>query len=518
MSAIALEGYRYKRDVRRRTPSRVRSYRTRIDDDEAPRPRIGDARIAGERIFGSKENNKVKPTRTTPTTTMEDPHRDGDDENRPPAAQFPQVKTEAPPILAAGEDPMMTANPTTTIASASAEEEGSGDHPGVHQDPNSSRKRKLPSSPLASDTTEDAPTQTQNQNTQAAPQLAPYKTDLARQVNRFSAEELAYLEKKFREQPTPNVVMREQMAQELSKRRHEMEYGNVRSQGWTQTLTQVQIKYWFDHQRRKRKKQLRAFQQQQQQHQQSFYATAGHHQVGFGSPPPGGLYHPGVSVSPVPAFDPYGHLQIKTPANPLVGGDNALKRNSPTGVLPDSAALGMALQSFGPAATTAAMAAASLQQGAGAAVPPQSIDMQSYLKYWQALSFGMQAQNPQGRRSPPMEHLKAMGMAGAIQGQGGTSAAGGSSAKQPNFTVKAWNANEVILPRFEELANGIFVLGGNLRLSFYGEKDDPVEMPLYSAIISEGSFVGRTNSKSFNAGGMMIQAQTQCYVAVIDQE
>jgi len=424
-------------------------------------------------------------------------------EDRPPsAAQVAETKTEDP-------NPPMTANLTSTIApDAPPAEEGSGDHPGC------GRKRKPPSP--ASDTTEDAHTAQNNI-------AKEYKTDLARQVNRFSAEELAYLEKKFMEQPTPNVLMREQMAAELSKRRQEMEYGNARSQGWTQTLTQVQIKYWFDHQRRKRKKQLRAYQHQAQmsaQQQQSFYA--GQHHVGFGSPTPSGLYHPGVSVSPVPSFDPYSHLQIKTPANVLCGdAGNALKRTSPTGVLPDSATLGAALQSFGPTATTAAMAAAvSVSQGAGAPISPQSIDMQSYLKYWQALSFGMQAQNLQGRRSPPMDQLKAVGgqfslPAGAIQG--GTSAAGGA-AQQPNFTVKAWNANEVVLPRFQELANGIFVLGGNLRLSFYGEKDDPVEMPLYSAIISEGSFVGRTNSKSFNAGGMMIQAQTQCYLAVIDQQ
>ena len=74
----------------------------------------------------------------------------------------------------------------------------------------------------------------------------------ATQVNRFSPEEVAYLDAKFKVKTTPSVAERVEIAQELTRRRRER---SERTPGRTfPELSQYQIKYWFDHRRRKVKR------------------------------------------------------------------------------------------------------------------------------------------------------------------------------------------------------------------------------------------------------------------------
>ena len=136
---------------------------------------------------------------------------------------------------------------------------------------------------------------------------------------------------------------------------------------------------------------------------------------------------------------------------------------------------------------------------------------------------------------------------------------------QSNFDVVQYQPNDYILKRGAELTKGLFVVSGNLRISYYGDSADPDDMPLYSAIVSAESFIGegfflfflhflpfpslvfpfavfqakatdcwgfflrsfvcfgveiegRTNHKRCSAGGMIIQAQTPCCLAVIEAE
>ena len=71
-------------------------------------------------------------------------------------------------------------------------------------------------------------------------------------MNRFSPEEVAYLDAKFKVKTTPSVAERVEIAQELTRRRRER---SERTPGRTfPELSQYQIKYWFDHRRRKVKR------------------------------------------------------------------------------------------------------------------------------------------------------------------------------------------------------------------------------------------------------------------------
>ena len=336
--------------------------------------------------------------------------------------------------------------------------------------------------------------------------------ELARQVNRFSPEELEYLEQKFRMYPTPNLEQREEIARDLSKRRMVSEYESIRGQGWPTELTQVQIKYWFDHQRRKMKK-LRM------SHSQFTQVGAVHRRNEVVSPSIGSPIHQMPNIA---AMAQQVHGQPSYMANALK--NPMLVRTSPTGVLPQvnsrpdlAAAMtqGFATYTQPPAAgvsmgmggvpltSPVAAAAAAAAHSSGSTPPPPQVhaaamqNMQNwglnYLKNWQTLHMITSQSKDAGMKN---------------------SMAPGNPLMQ--FKVGNWQANQVLLHRYETLDKGIFVLNGNLRVLYYGNKDDPDAMPLYSAIVSEGSYLAKSARNS--AGGMMIQAQSQCYCALVEQQ
>jgi len=414
---------------------------------------------------------------------------------------------------------------------------------------------------------------------------------LARQVNRFSQEELEYLDRKFQEHPTPNVQQREQMAADLSRRRMVSEYESIRGQGWPTELTQVQIKYWFDHQRRKIKKQRLSQQQQHQQHQQHFLdqggmpphvalmngysmqaaaraAAVAHAGVGIGvagmggpagrtntpppprmafsptPPPPPGLapmgYNVHAATTAAYGTHPYMQQPAQPPHNPLkresglVAASEAMlpgaaaggpphvgARTSPTGVLPAVSST-QALNGFAPSGlpavtqfpTTMAMGpvggnpAPSLPQvSAPPPLPrPGTLPNPTGLGNPQAPSQvpGAQDMWPSNQSTALIQLWHAL----SLQNNG---------QMLQQFKVQQYQPNELILQRNVQLDKGIFVLRGNLRVLTYGSAEDSDEAPLYSAVVNEGSFIGKPNINQ-ESGGMMIQAQTQCFLALVDQQ
>jgi len=345
--------------------------------------------------------------------------------------------------------------------------------------------------------------------------------ELARQVNRFSPEELEYLEHKFIQFPTPNIEQRKEIAKDLSDRRRNSEFESIRGQGWPCELTQVQIKYWFDHQRRKMKK-LKMTHSQFTQGVATKQEEKGCVAAFVNSPQMFTAYNPSTIATGTPT---------PTVMQQQLHKADGLTRVSPTGVLPapapgqiqsNPAMVGLALN-FGPYQQPRGavphpycMPMMSLPitpppppQGTGASssstsgtpapgMPPAGMDLQAYMKYWQTLS--MLSQHAGGPAPAANQQVKKVPQAVPSNFQ--------------EFKVVSWQPNQIALPRHAELSKGIFVLSGSLRVLYYGSKDDPDDSPTYSVNVAEGSYIGKSMNPS--AGGMLIQAQTLCSCALVD--
>jgi hypothetical protein len=395
--------------------------------------------------------------------------------------------------------------------------------------------------------------------------------DLARQVNRFSHEELEYLEHKFLQFPTPNIEERGRIAKELSDRRLEKDlnikdlsqnsksnFSYIRGQGLMPTeLTQVQIKYWFDHQRRKMKK----LKMSHSQFTRGIQPNLG----GMGALAAGtssivkeegkGCVAAFVNSPQVLSYGPTGphSARIHTNKSPAPAGacETMLTRPSPTGVLPPQAFSVNSLMAAGggggnskTATTAAALGQLALsygqqinhnrgqpqqiqQPGSAFCMPMATLPMTPPPNP-QAVAAqlnSLPAQSPLG--VPPLQlemlkYIQSLSMMHNNSPMGNTSTnKTGNSIPQSlqQFKVASWGPNDVVLPRDADLDRGIFLLNGNLKVLYYASKDDPTDRPAYSMNVAEGSYFGRFNgtSNSQAAGGMLIQAQTHCYCALVDQ-
>mmetsp|Transcript_2813 Transcript_2813/g.6792 ORF Transcript_2813/g.6792 Transcript_2813/m.6792 type:complete len:420 (+) Transcript_2813:256-1515(+) len=259
--------------------------------------------------------------------------------------------------------------------------------------------------------------------------------DTSRQVNRFSPDEIAILESRFFEHPTPTPEQRQEIAEELNKMRLQFEQGQAFHKP-TSTLTQVQIKYWFDHQRRKVRK-----------------------------------------------------TRPKSILSAVVGGSERkiLPRNwsaNPESLLfqANRDAVASCIASSVP------IPAVSNSGPARAPVPTQQVpqmDMQSYLQYWQALSW--MTNQPDWASSCP-------------------------------FKVCSLQSNEILLKRGQHLSQQLFILHGMLKISAYASRDDPDEAPIFTAVLSDGSFFTKSNfaAAASSASEIAVQAHTQCHIALIE--
>jgi len=359
------------------------------------------------------------------------------------------------------------------------------------------------------------------------------KSELARQVNRFSSEELQYLEQKFAETPTPNLALREEIALALSKRRMQNDYECMKGGATITRLTQVQIKYWFDHQRRKRKR----LKLNQDAAARKMQAIAEHAYNGKNQLPVAAHYlqghplayqHPGVSMSPVPQYDPSSsqyHFQAKTPTGVTATCDVAgLQRTSPTGVLPSPVPL-----SFGPYQASAAGqqppltsqqssvgGAASMQMQIPASVPAAPVAMPLPLPLPRSQGGGSPPLPSQSGHGWDMNHYIKYWQALSVLTKSSQGPVGGPALLQQQFKVEQYAQNDVIVKRFEGLTKALFVLSGTLRVSYYAKRED--EMPHFCALVSQESFIGKADPTICSAGGLMIQAQTPCYLAAVDVE
>lgn len=344
------------------------------------------------------------------------------------------------------------------------------------------------------------------------------------------------------------------IAKELSSRRLEKDlnikdlsnsrsnFSYIKGQGLMPTeLTQVQIKYWFDHQRRKMKK-------LKMSHSQFTQGISGIAHAAAAKEDGKGCVAAFVNSPQVLSYGPTGphtaRIHSSKSPNPC---EAMLTRPSPTGVLSPSnfnllgvaggkttatnastaAALGQLALSYGqqmnmsghqaspafcmpmaslpmtppPNPNLAVAAAAAAAVGGGAAgvpsplnlpksVPQQQLEM---LKYIQSLSMAQNAG------------------AGNVENKAGNV---GPPPSLQHFKVVSWGPNDVVLPRGAGLDRGIFLLNGNLKVQYYANKDDPGDRPAYSLSVAEGSYIGKSNSQG--GGGMMIQAQTHCYCALVE--
>jgi len=372
--------------------------------------------------------------------------------------------------------------------------------------------------------------------------------ELARQVNRFSHEELEYLEDKFHQYPTPNMEQREHIAKELSSRRIEKElnikdlgsrsdFSYIKGQGLMPTeLTQVQIKYWFDHQRRKMKKMKMSHAQFTQG--VAFNKTRGEK----------GCVAAFINSPQMLSYGPTGpHMarihQNKSPgaASDGGGGINSLQRPSPTGVLPQTptgvdAVCQTSLQKQQQQATVAALGQLSGfgsclnfgQQMGGqpvSAAGPASLPFCMPMVATSTLPITPPppGTNPAAaavtsRVQSPLPMPQSADMAKywqmVMMMQNST-----SSKVKPQYKVASWQAFDTILPRGTPLDKGIYVISGKLRVSYYGSKEDPAENPAHYVDLPEGGFVGATGTKSSQPGlEMMIQAQMPCSCALVEPQ
>ena len=102
---------------------------------------------------------------------------------------------------------------------------------------------------------------------EAAAAAEEFPRELTRQVNRFSSEEAAHLEEYFQKNDTPNREQRTALAEHIERQRWRRavrlgpgEAGPARRPARGSELpplSEKNIKYWFDHQRRTRAKKIR---------------------------------------------------------------------------------------------------------------------------------------------------------------------------------------------------------------------------------------------------------------------
>ena len=378
--------------------------------------------------------------------------------------------------------------------------------------------------------------------------------ELARQVNRFSAEELRYLEKKFAEQPTPNVAAREEIALHLSKGRMGSEEYQCLKGNWCTKLSQVQIKYWFDHQRRKRKrlrqaqeaKQL-AFVHAQAQAQAAGWATTmgvtpqsvGAYGFGASQGMVGSFHHPGVSMSPVPQYDPSALVggqyhaaaalqQIKTPAQAAcdaAGLASGLQRTSPTGVLPSPALPTPPTPTDQGPPPAAAFAAANMGvltgfgpfQGAAShpavsTVPPapsMHAPMASMPMPMASMPGGAATSMPPVASETNLYSQYAKIVQQSIKTRAAVLPLG------QNFVVETFKPNEEVLGRGEALTKTYCVLSGVLKISHYATPGASDESPSFETFVSTNSVIRQQSP--LHQEDMKIETQTQCCLAVIKE-
>ena len=453
--------------------------------------------------------------------------------------------------------------PATTTIAAAPEENGqptSGANGHRHQDGPAAANGHhdlLPPSlrpPPSGAATAEGAAPPQPISSSAARKRGPQE-ELARQVNRFSAEELRYLEKKFAEQPTPNVAAREEIALHLSKGRMGSEEYQCLKGNWCTKLSQVQIKYWFDHQRRKRKRlrqaqeaQQLAFVQAQAQAQAAGWATTmgvtpqsvGAYSFGTSQGMVGSFHHPGVSMSPVPQYDPSALVggqyhaaaalqQIKTPtqaACDAAGLASGLQRTSPTGVLPSPALPTPPTPTDQGPPPAAAFAAANMGvltgfgpfQGAAShpavsTVPPapsMHAPMASMPMPMASMPGGAATSMPPVASETNLYSQYAKIMQQSIKRRAAVLPLG------QNFVVETFKPNEEVLGRGEALTKTYYVMSGVLKISHYATPGASDESPSFETFVSTNSVIRQQQNPLYQEE-KKIETQTQCCLAVINE-
>lgn len=258
-----------------------------------------------------------------------------------------------------------------------------------------------------------------------------------RHVNRFSPEEISFLEETFIHDETPDRKRREEITKHMNKKRHRAASQKKGARKVIE-LTQMKIKYWFDHKRRKVK--AKRVERMERHNSASISCDTA-------------VLEAAVQMN---SNQNSGQESNWVPTN----GGTACQSNL-QGLLSNMLMLNN-VPKAAPATTQTLW------------------DMQAYLQQWQTLALvAMQFECPK---------------------------------PSPNMRVFQLQPKQVLLAKGQELLNGFLVLNGAMSLALYAKPEDA--QPLLQYTLPKGSYLGP--SKELGVGNMLIQAQSQCQIMLIE--